>query len=174
MNGSLPRPVLVTPLGRMMQFHSRDMSYHAMWQPLLRSTRCYSRRSKGDKATANNKIFTLRSINPSALNSCEDVRTLIKTQKDTVPDYFDVGFISGTMIISIHLKLTCESFGEKCEWGRKFYSAWCDSLRDKHSAIRKKNKVSSRQKRERVVLRLNSRRVAVRVMMKMWIFCLND
>lgn len=66
-----------------------------------------------------------------------------------MPDYFDVGFISGTMIISIHLKLTCESFGEKCEWGRKFYSAWCDSLRDKHSAIRKKNKVNSRQKKRK-------------------------
>ena len=106
--------------------------------------------SKGDKATANHKIFSLRSINPSALNSREDVRTLIQTQleEDIVPDDFDVGFISGTTIISIRSKADLQEFWGDVRMGKKAL-LWCDGLRDKHSVIKKKNKVTSRQKKRK-------------------------
>ena len=90
------------------------------------------------KEAKNQKVFTLRNIDSGAMNSCDDVRKLIRAQleADMISHEFDVGLVSGSSVISIRTKADLEDFWSDVRMGKRAM-LWCDGLKAAAAATKK-------------------------------------
>lgn len=82
------------------------------------------------KKTAGAKTFTLRNVNPSIINTCSQMKALIRDQlqNDITEGNFDIGYMQSNTVISIRSKEDLAEIWANLKKGTNI-TLWCDGLR---------------------------------------------
>ena len=125
------RQVVITPLssGSGIQVPQKTRVQqpdpHKISKLLIKAVERNSVKGKKD----NGKTFTLRDLNPSASQTCTQLKTLIKAQLDAdLVDEFDIGYIQSNTVVSIRSSRDIYEVWSSVSNGENI-TLWCDSLR---------------------------------------------
>ena len=82
------------------------------------------------KKTAGAKMFTLRNVNTSIINTCSQMKALIRDQlhNDITEGNFDIGYLQSNTVISIRSKEDLAEIWANIKKGINI-TLWCDGLR---------------------------------------------
>ena len=116
------RQVVITPLS---SSGVQGQQPRIISKLLMKAVERSGTKGKKDKG----KTFTLRDLNPSTLQTCTQLKTLIKVQLGAdLIDEFDIGYIQGNTIVSLRSSRDIQEVWSSVLKGENI-TLWCDGLR---------------------------------------------
>ena len=138
------RQVVITPLHVPTGTHAgpaRNMAQQPIHRTISKLLIREVEKSKGKKDQG--KAFTLRDLNTSALQTCTQLKILIKAQLDAdIVDEFDIGYIQNNTVVSLRSPQDVQEVWSSIVKGDNV-TLWCDGLRGKESPHGKSTKKRS-------------------------------
>lgn len=133
------RQVVVTPLTTQPQVPRTTIS-----KVLIKAVK-----SESNGKRAEGKTFTLRDIDPSKVDTCYHLKSLIRAQlqEDIRKGDFDVGYIQNSSVVTLRSPEDMQEVWSSLSKGTKV-TLWCDGLRGSASSSKSSRKRGKQQKQD--------------------------